>query len=117
MSNRPQLSWGVRWPQVSRTRLHSAERSWRWGLFVLAATLAGVVAWYFARVRGAGELPLAFGLMIGAAIALVGFVLAGALMWKALVGGMPWTRGRIAVAGVVGVGIFTSAAVFVLLTG
>ena len=92
----------------------SAERSWRLGLLVLAATLVWIGGWYWARVRGQTEMALGFGLIIGAATALAGFGIAAVFIRDAAVSGMSWTSVRIAVAGFVGLAILASAAIFLL---
>ena len=82
-----------------------AERSWRAALWVLGATVAWMAAWYLAVVRGAKEMALGFGLMIGTGVALIGLVVTAALIRDAFVRGTYRTSVRLIVASLVGVAI------------
>ena len=64
-----------------------------------------MVLWYLTRVRGATELGLAFASMIGDLVGFAGLVVAAAFMRDAFVTDTPRTRGRLALAGLVAVGM------------
>lgn len=80
-----------------------AARSWRAANWLLAATTAFALFWYFLAIRGATEFALFAAWIEGGIIALAGLCVSAALIWRAFMTGTQPTVARVLLAIAVGV--------------